>query len=173
VFFNSDGTTYFGGATPTSFAWSFGDGGSSTLANPSHVFSGIGTYNVRLTVTDSLGRTGTGTVAVTVSSPTPPASPVAAFTSSPPSPSLGAGGRVFFDGSTSTTPSGSAIVTYRWNFGDGTIISGAPGGAAPEGGTFRAPQHVYGATGSYTVTLTVTDGNGLSGSTTATVTIVP
>ena len=43
------------GATITSRTWSFGDGGSSTQTNPSHLFSSPGTYNVSETVTDSAG----------------------------------------------------------------------------------------------------------------------
>lgn len=42
-----------------SYAWDFDDGGTSTSANPSHVFNslgcGTGVFNVRLTVTDSKG----------------------------------------------------------------------------------------------------------------------
>ncbi len=33
----------------TSFAWNFGDGNSSTIANPQHTFANPGTYNVSLT----------------------------------------------------------------------------------------------------------------------------
>jgi immune inhibitor A len=84
-----------------------------------------------------------------------------------------AGGVVSFDGSTSSTPSGAALNNYRWNFGDGTIISGSPFTAAPGGGNYQAPRHTYTAVGSYTVTLTVTDTNSLSGSTTGTVTVGP
>jgi PKD repeat protein len=43
------------------------------------------------------------------------------------------------------------IATRSWNFGDGTVVTG-PGGA-----------HTFAAAGSYTVTLTVADANGLSG----------
>lgn len=39
--------------TANSWIWSFGDGGSSTLQNPQHVYQSQGKYNVRLTVTDS------------------------------------------------------------------------------------------------------------------------
>ncbi len=36
--------------SPTSFSWNFGDGGSSTLQNPSHTYSTAGTYNVTLMI---------------------------------------------------------------------------------------------------------------------------
>jgi PKD repeat protein len=36
------------------YNWDFGDGSSSTLIHPSHIYAGIGVYNVCLTITDSL-----------------------------------------------------------------------------------------------------------------------
>ncbi len=39
--------------TSTSYAWTFGDGGTSTATNPQHTYSARGTYNVCLTVSDS------------------------------------------------------------------------------------------------------------------------
>jgi PKD repeat protein len=47
-------------------AWNFGDGGTATIANPSHTYASAGTYNVALTVTDNGGATHTVTKAVTV-----------------------------------------------------------------------------------------------------------
>jgi PKD repeat protein len=41
--------------SPTSWAWTFGDGGTSTDRNPSHIYTSIGTYSVTLTVTNSVG----------------------------------------------------------------------------------------------------------------------
>ena len=72
VFFNSNGTTYYPGSGPASFRWTFGDGGTSALANPTHVYAAIGTYSVGLSVTDTKGRTGVGTATVTVVVVTPP-----------------------------------------------------------------------------------------------------
>jgi hypothetical protein len=53
-----------------------------------------------------------------------------------------------FDGSGSTDD--GTIQTYEWDFGDGNIGSG------------ERPTHTYAATGNYTVTLTVTDNDGVS-----------
>jgi PKD repeat protein len=52
---------------PTSWSWTFGDGGSSSLQNPAHTYTAAGTYDVSLTVTnaeggDSLTKTGYVTV---------------------------------------------------------------------------------------------------------------
>jgi hypothetical protein len=42
-----------GGTPPYTWAWSFGDGGSSTLQNPTHAYLLPGLYEVTLTVTDA------------------------------------------------------------------------------------------------------------------------
>jgi PKD repeat protein len=42
-----------------SWAWSFGDGGSSAEQHPVHAYGTANTYSVSLTVTDSEGKTGT------------------------------------------------------------------------------------------------------------------
>jgi serine protease len=41
--------------SPTSWAWTFGDGGTSTLQNPSHIYTTAGTYTVVLTATNAYG----------------------------------------------------------------------------------------------------------------------
>jgi len=84
-------------------------------------------------------------------------SPVAVFTSTPGQPIAGQG--VQFDASGSYDPDGS-ISSYSWAFGDGTTASGA------------APNHAYATTGTFAVTLTVTDNEGGTGSVTHNVTVV-
>jgi PKD repeat protein len=70
-----------------------------------------------------------------------------------------AGVAMVFNGSGSADPDGS-IASYQWSFGDGASATGA------------TPAHTYSAPNAYTVTLTVTDNGGLTGSasTTAAVT---
>jgi PKD repeat protein len=79
--------------------------------------------------------------------------PVARFTLS----CVAATRRCTFNGNGSTDDVG--IVSYAWTFGDGTTGTGA------------TAAHVYAAAGAYPVTLTVTDGGGLTGSITKTATI--
>ncbi|MHB8105233.1 MAG: DUF4349 domain-containing protein, partial [Dehalococcoidales bacterium] len=49
--------TVSGGFTPYSFVWNFGDGETSTEANPLHVYHSDGTFTVSLKVTDDKGST--------------------------------------------------------------------------------------------------------------------
>lgn len=48
-----------GGLPPYSYAWNFGDGGTSNQRAPSHTFADVGTYNVTVTVTDLAGNVST------------------------------------------------------------------------------------------------------------------
>jgi PKD repeat protein len=48
------------------YSWNFGDGSSSTQANPTHQYAAAGDYTVVLTITDSSGLTDTATARITV-----------------------------------------------------------------------------------------------------------
>jgi PKD repeat protein len=50
-----------------SYAWTFGDGGTSTAANPSHTYTSAGTYTARLTVTDNNNASASGAITIIVS----------------------------------------------------------------------------------------------------------
>jgi len=41
--------------SPTSWVWSFGDGGTSTFQNPAHTFTSAGSYTVSLTASNAIG----------------------------------------------------------------------------------------------------------------------
>ncbi len=86
-----------------------------------------------------------------------PQPPQASFSFSPVTPKVG--DEVVFDASASKDPDGQ-IVEYRWDFGDGSQESGP------------TVLHVYESAGQYTVKLTVTDDQGLSGSTERALTVV-
>ncbi len=122
----------------TSYAWTFGDGGTSTAASPSHIYAAAGVYTVSLTVTGPGGsNTQTRSNYVTVTAP----APVAQFTGSPTS--GGSPLTVAF-----TNSSTGSITSYAWTFGDGGTSTAA------------SPSHIYAAAGVYTVSLTVTGPGG-------------
>ena len=133
------------------WSWTFGDGGTSTAQNPSHTYTAGGTYTVGLTATDDRGGTGSTSQTITVAPPNQP--PTAAFTSS-------CAGLACSFTSTSTDPDGS-VASWSWTFGDGGTS------------TAQNPSHSYTAGGAYTVSLTVTDNLGATGSTSQTVTVAP
>jgi chitinase len=102
---------------------------------------------VVLTVTDDAGRTDTEDLDVFVGSN----GPTANFTLSPTGPL--AGQNVSFNASASTAGNGRSIVSYTWDFGDGTTGSGQ---TVTKAGGYAAP-------GTYTVTLVVVDDQGNRG----------
>jgi PKD repeat protein len=147
--FDSTGTNDPDGSIAT-YTWTFGDGGTSTLASPPHTYAAGGTYTVTLTVTDNQGATGSVQHSVTVAPANQP--PVAVFSST--CTNLGC----TFDSTGTNDPDGS-IATYAWTFGDGGTS------------TLASPPHTYAAGGTYTVTLTVTDNKGATGSVQHSVTV--
>lgn len=158
VFFDASAST----GNIVSYAWSFGDGRTSTTGNPvvSHHYGLAGTYNVVLTVTDDLGRRATSAPRpVTVSAIT---DPVASFTYSPDSPRAHLD-VVNFNASASKAATDRRIVEYQWDFGDGSPIVTVPG---------YIVHHLYGRPATYTVVLRVKDDAGRVGVATQTVTIV-
>ena len=70
VAFSSAGSTDPDGDAIT-YAWDFGDGGTSTSANPSHTYNTNGTYTAKLTVRDSGGKTGSVTLPIVVGNTRP------------------------------------------------------------------------------------------------------
>ena len=70
VQFSSEGSGHPQGLAVT-YAWDFGDGGSSTEPDPSHVYTANGTYQARLTVTDEEGREALAAVQVVVGNTRP------------------------------------------------------------------------------------------------------
>ena len=118
---------------PTSYSWSFGDGGSSSDADPSYVYANPGDYTVMLTVSNTCGSDSESSTIQVQPRPT------ACFTSNPLSPCEDAS--VSFSSSCST----GNPTSYSWSFGDGGSSSDAD------------PSYVYANPGDYTVMLTVSN----------------
>jgi PKD repeat protein len=66
VQFNGSGSIAANGRQIVNYAWDFGDGGTANGVTASHRFLAAGTYTVRLTVTDDLGRSAFTTRSITV-----------------------------------------------------------------------------------------------------------
>ncbi|MFE2291727.1 ThuA domain-containing protein [Streptomyces sp. NPDC059452] len=70
VTFSSAGTED-GDGDPLTYAWDFGDGGTSTAADLTHTYTENGTYTATLTAEDPTGRTGSASVHITVGNTAP------------------------------------------------------------------------------------------------------
>jgi PKD repeat protein len=134
-----------------SYAWDFGDGTSATGRAPTHVYTGVGIYTVTLAVSDGELSSAIATTTVTVANQPPVANPGGPYS-----------GRrnqaIAFDGIRSSDANNDSL-TYSWNFGDGSFGSGA------------TPSHAYAKSGTYTVSLVVSDGASSSASAATTVTV--
>ena len=127
-----------------SYVWDFGDGSSGIGITTNHTYSNIGTYTAILTVTDSNGKKGYDSVVIKVEK-----APIAEISTVPDPPTGVAPFTVYFDAYGSTSESG--IVSYAWNFGDGST------------GTGITTSHTYSVSAvDYTAIaiLTITDANG-------------
>lgn len=136
---NFDSRSTDADGTIVAHAWQFGDGRASMSPSPSHTFATAGTYSVALTATDNDGQQHARTVAVTVGTGGNQ-SPLANFRSSC------TGSTCSFTNLSSDA--GGTITAHAWRFGDGATS------------TAKSPSHSYAATGTYAVTLAVTDDGG-------------
>lgn len=68
VQFDGSGS-YDPGGSISSFAWTFGDGGSSSLASPSYTYNVKGLFTATLTVTDNSGLSDSSSLVITVNDP--------------------------------------------------------------------------------------------------------
>jgi hypothetical protein len=145
-----------------SYAWTFGDGRSTVSSDPTtrHRYGLAGAYSVVLTVTDDRGLSAsTSPTEVTVATS---ADPTASFVTSPAAPKVNA--PVSFNASASKGIEGRSVEEYHWDFGDGTPlqVTGSP-----------LITHVFGAVGSYTVTLRILDDTGRFAVVSSALTIAP
>ncbi|MCC6799333.1 MAG: PKD domain-containing protein, partial [Anaerolineae bacterium] len=125
-----------------SYAWVFGDGGTSADQHPAHTYTDTGTYNITLTCTGALGTLtaqGSITVEETPGGDVLTAQFIASPTRGPAPLSV-----------TVTDTSLGAVTSWTWDFGDGSAEV-----------TGKGPHtHTYGDVGPYTITLTVRDSQG-------------
>lgn len=133
------------------YRWDFGDGTTSTRANPAPTFAKGGEYEVSLTVTDSTGIADTRSEWITLDATLHSSAfeaaadggnqpPIALFDYDREARTL-----TFINAS---FDSDGSIVAHAWNFGDGTTSTEAE------------PVHTFASNGVYDVSLTVTDDDG-------------
>lgn len=130
-------------------AWTLEPGITSAIENPTHTFSAPGSHTVELIVISENGCRDTATQIVLSHF-----IPVADF--QVPAPCLN-GGTYFFD---SSAVGSSEIISWEWNFGDGTAID-----------TLENPTHQFTSEGNYNITLSVTSAFGCTHDTTITLTV--
>jgi PKD repeat protein len=125
----------------TNHAWTFGDGGTSTVFAPGHVYTAAGSYTVELTATGAGGTDVETKVNYVTVNHQPP---VAAFTAAP------TDGFAPLTVSFTDASTGGPVTSWSWTFGDGGTS------------TQQNPTHVYATKGTYTVALTAIGPGGSS-----------
>ena len=115
--------------------WNFGDGTSSNLQNPNHIYIQNGTYSVQLSVTDSIGSCNDSIVKTVVVIGNPlPCQASFSYTANASNNMI-----ISFTDQSQGNP-----YAWFWNFGDGTSS------------TNQHPTHTYASAGNYTVSLSIT-----------------
>jgi len=123
----------------TAWQWNFGDGGTSTLPNPTHQYTSLGNFTVTLIATVASGCSDT----VTKTSFIQIQEPVIQL-------NVPTGGCAPFSYTPSATISTlDPISSYLWDMGDGTTYN-----------VRNPPAHIYANTGNYTVSLAITTVSG-------------
>ena len=133
-------TTNFISLSPVqglTYLWNFGDGTTSTQANPTHDYTTSGNFNVSLIIRDSLGCTDTLKKVNYIQTINPAANYI------PPPTTVGCAPLT-----TQFTDATVGANSWNWNFGDGTTS------------TDQNPVHSYSVPGNYTVSLTTSSSNG-------------
>jgi glucose/arabinose dehydrogenase/PKD repeat protein len=169
VAFSSAGSSDPEGA-PLSYSWTFGDGGTSTQANPTHTYKAPGQYIARLTVSDGASTAVSRNLTIRVG--TPPTPTIL-------TPATGtlfqAGDAITFSGSASDAEDGALPASaFSWTilFRHDSHIHPGPGPFPnTTTGTLQIPTsgHDFEGNTRYEIVLTVTDSTGLTTSTSVTV----
>ena len=159
--FSSAGSSDPDPNTTLTYAWDFGDGGTSTAANPSRTYTTNGPYNVTLTVSDGQ-KTGQATQRIVVGSTAPTADITTPTQNSP----YSAGDVISFTGI--GTDAQDAVLpdsAYKWTvvFHHAAHVHPFRDNIIGKSGSVEIPRSADNIdTTYYRITLTVTDSSGLS-----------
>lgn len=124
-----------------SWNWDFGDGQSSTQQNPTVTYNSLGSFNIKLTASNTSGCSAVAEHTVNLTKPV-----VRTYAS------LEDGCIGMTTTFRSNITAGDSIVSHEWDFGDGSPKS-----------TDATPSHTYPNEGTYPITLTYTTRNGCKG----------
>ena len=161
VSFSSAGSSDPEGQALT-YAWTFGDGGTSTAANPSHTYAQAGQYSVRVSVSDGVSTTFSTPISIGVGNP-----PTATILVPTDGAIFRAADVISFSGSATDPEDGTLPASaYTWKI-DFLHAGHVHPGASQTGvksGTFTIPTsgHDFSGNTRYRVALTVTDSSGLT-----------
>jgi PKD repeat protein len=147
---NFDGSdSYDADGIITSYKWDFGDGTSGSGQTVNHTYTNLATRLATLTVRDNEGLEASASVEIKIST-----GPIARFACNPKKGTAPL--KVSFNAQNSKpgNKQSGKIVSYEWNFGDGSKGAG------------RNPTHTYRKTGIFTAILKITDNDGQVDSTT-------
>ena len=142
---------------PITYAWTFGDGGTSTDPNPTHTYTQPGQYTVRLTVSDGVNTT--NALPINVSAGAPPTATISAPTDGA---SFVAGDVITFAGDATDPDEGTLPASaFTWSVDflhEGHVHPGTPVNGV-KNGTFTIPTsgHDFSGNTRYRITLTVRD----------------
>ncbi|GAA3522182.1 hypothetical protein GCM10022393_40900 [Aquimarina addita] len=139
-------SSVFPDASAISYIWDFGDGTTSSLANPSHTYTEIGSYAVILTISDGILSDISEVVTITVIDDITLPPPTALINTSASSGIVPLA--VQFDASGSFDINDTPL-SFTWNFGDGTSASGV------------SVNHIFEVIGVYEVVLTASNGESI------------
>ncbi|MBW3011787.1 PKD domain-containing protein [Candidatus Woesearchaeota archaeon] len=125
------------------YHWEFGDGAISTLQNPVHTFTEVGTYEVTVTVEDPAGNTGHDSMQfIAFTDNTAPSVVLSASRTNGEIPATVAFYAIAHD------PDANDVITYHWEFGDGATSN------------LQNPIHTFTEVGEYEVVVRVEDSAG-------------
>ena len=147
---------------PLTYSWDFGDGSTSSAANPQHTYTAAGRYTVRLSVSD--GNTSTLASPFTITAGSPPVPTIL----TPADGSTFRGGDVIsFSGSATDAEDGTlppSAFTWEMDMLHGTHVHPGLPVSGISNGTFTIPTsgHDFSGNVRYKLSLTVTDSNGIS-----------
>jgi glucose/arabinose dehydrogenase/PKD repeat protein len=147
---------------PITYLWNFGDGATSSAANPVHTYASAGQFTARLTTSDGVNSALSTPLTIRVGSP-----PVAAILSPQDGSFFLAGDVISFSGDGTDPDDGTlpaSAFTWDIDFLHAGHVHPGVHQVGVKSGTFTIPTsgHDFSGNTRYRFTLTVTDSNGLT-----------